>query len=256
MELGQVADLTQKLSGIVMYVGSLLVLTLLFGSVGLWIFEKMTVYPYPKKSTHTKTARQAHGLSGLIQPLCIVAGFGIAKLFPALYLPKYTITGLLMALLFFVGICLRGSGVGLRQALFNRYGLYLSLVFMGATLAGGVAFSWLFDEVSLWQGLALSSGFGWYSLSGTVMTEAYGAVWGSVALFNDLGRELLALMLIPYAMRYCPPVAIGLGGVTSLDFTLPTLTQAGGIEITPLVVSFGFITNVVSPILMVVFSAI
>ena len=41
----------------------------------------------------------------------------------------------------------------------------------------------------------MSSGYGWYSLSGIVITSAYGAQWGSVALLNDLLRELFALLL-------------------------------------------------------------
>lgn len=253
IELGFVENISQKIGGILVYLGCLLVLTIGFGSIGLLIFEKITTYPYQKSTNATSSSH--HVLSSLIQPACIGVGFVLAKVFPAIHLPQHTITILLMLLLLLVGICLRGSGVGLKQVMFNRYGLMMSLVFMGATLAGGVVFSLLFHEVSLWQGLALASGFGWYSLSGTVMTDAYGVIWGSVALFNDLGRELIALLFIPYVMRYYPTIAIGLGGVTSLDFTLPTLTQAGGIQITPLVVSFGFITNVVSPILMVVFSA-
>ncbi|MDO4896869.1 MAG: lysine exporter LysO family protein [Moraxella sp.] len=255
IELGFVENISQKVGDILIYLGCLLILTIGFGSLGLYIFEKVIGYPYPKNH-HANTSSSHHLLSGLIQPMCILVGFVMAKSFPMLYLPQHIITALLMALLFLVGICLNGSGISLKQALFNRYGVKLSLVFMGATLMGGAMFSLMFKEVSLWQGLALASGFGWYSLSGTVMTEAYGVIWGSVALFNDLGRELLALVFIPHVMRYRPAVAIGLGGVTSLDFTLPVLTQSGGIQITPLVVSFGFITNVVSPILMVVFSAI
>lgn len=102
--------------------------------------------------------------------------------------------------------------------------------------------------------MALASSFGWYSLSGTMMTDAYGAMWGSVALINDLTREILALLFIPAVMRHSSSAAIGLGGVTSLDFTLPTLQKAGGSEIVPMVISFGFITNVLSPVLMVLFS--
>ena len=105
------------------------------------------------------------------------------------------------------------------------------------------------------QGLALASGYGWYSLSGTIMTDAYGAVWGSVAPLNDLAREVIALIFIPWVMRYSTSVAVSLGGVTSLDFTLPTILQAGGTQIGPIAISFGFIVNIVSPVLMVLFSS-
>ena len=59
-------------------------------------------------------------------------------------------------------------------------------------------------------GLALASGFGWYSLSGILMTEAYGPVMGSAAFFNDLLRELAAVLLIPVLMTRYRSVGLGL----------------------------------------------
>jgi uncharacterized membrane protein YbjE (DUF340 family) len=254
-ELGLIGDIGQRLGDIVLYVLLLMALTLSFGTLGLWIFAKWQTFPYQVHGYHEN--KNSVSLAGsLIQIGCLAVGFAIAKILPADFvMPDYVITVLLMVLLLLVGICLRASGVSLKQALINKYGLQMSLVFMVFTLMGGAVFA-LMTDVPISQGLAMASGFGWYSLSGTVMTDAYGAVWGSVALFNDLGRELVALLFIPYVMRHSPTSAIGLGGVTSLDFTLPTLTGSGGIQITPLVISFGFITNVVSPVLMVGFSAL
>ena len=101
----------------------------------------------------------------------------------------------------------------------------------------------------------MASGYGWYSLSGIVMTSAYGAEWGSVALLNDLLREFFALVVIPLLMRRFPSAAVGIGGATSLDVTLPVIQQSGSLAVVPMAISFGFIVNIVSPILMVVFSA-
>ena len=116
-----------------------------------------------------------------------------------------------------------------------------SVIFTLAVLMGGVVFWLIFDEVSLTQSLALASGFGWYSLSAIVMTDAYGAVWGSEALFNDLVREFFALLFIPFFMRKTPSAAVGLGGATSLDFTLPIIQQSGGLGVVPLAISFGLL---------------
>ncbi|OOR90701.1 hypothetical protein B0181_04610 [Moraxella caviae] len=254
IELGLVEDLSSKVGSIALYLGSLMVLTIGFGLLGLAAFDKFAPPNQTTKSTNSTNHVSIHG--SLVQVACLAVGFVIAKWLPESALPPDgTITALLMALLFLVGISLKGSGVSLKQALLNKRGLAISAVFMVSTLVSGVVFALIFSEVSLAQGLALASGWGWYSLSGTVMTEAYGAVWGSVALLNDLGREVVALLFIPYVMRRSSSAAIGLGGVTSLDFTLPTLTQAGGTQIIPLVISFGFITNVLSPILMVFFSS-
>lgn len=252
MELGNVPNLHHELTNIALYLATLMVLTLGIGLLPLMVFDRLT----HKNTTHTTDAtRQPVSLTGsLVQLGCLAVGFILAKA-TTLTPPQHTITVLLMVLLFLVGICLKGSGVSLKQALLNKQGLHISMIFTLFTLLGGVIFAMLFEEVTFTQGLALASGFGWYSLSGTIMTDAYGAVWGSVALLNDLGREILALIFIPTLMRLSSSASIGLGGVTSLDFTLPTLTQAGGITLMPVIISFGFITNVISPILMVFFTS-
>lgn len=81
--------------------------------------------------------------------------------------------------------------------------------------------------------MALSSGFGWYSLSGILLTDAFGPVLGSVGFFNDLAREIAAIMLIPLLINRHRAAALGLGGATTMDFTLPVLQRSGGVSIVP-----------------------
>lgn len=254
IELGLVEDLGEKIGEIALYLFSLMALTISFGVVSLLIFDKLIPCPHARQGNQNSSQPSVSLRGSLVQLGCLAAGFILAKLLPPTLLPpEKTTTVLLMLLLFLVGISLKGSGISLKQAMLNKRGLQISLVFMAATLLAGVVFAIGFG-VPVSQGLALAAGFGWYSLSGTIMTDAYGAVWGSVALMNDLGREVLALIFIPVLMRYSSSAGIGLGGVTSLDFTLPTILQSAGTQIMPLVISFGFITNVVSPVLMVIFS--
>lgn len=257
IELGLVDDLVSKLGNIALYLATLLLLTISSGLIALYLFDYLLPCPYYKKSdnSHIKTPISLRG--SLTQVGCLAIGFVLGAYLPnSLHPPTWSTTALLMLLLFLVGLLLKNANISLKSALFNQRGLQISVVFMVSVLASGLLFAAFFEEVSWSKGLALASGFGWYSLSGTIMTDAYGAVWGSVALLNDLMREVLALILIPYVMRLSSSSAIGLAGATSLDFTLPTLQKSGGNEIVPLVISFGFITNVVSPILMVFFSTI
>lgn len=254
IELGLVEDLSQKVDEIAIYLSTLIALTISSGLIALWLFDRLYPIAQSTQAPSQKTVISLHG--SLVQIGCLAVGFLLAKFLPTSLLPPHNSTTiLLMALLFLVGISLKGSGVTLKEAMLNKRGLQISIIFTIVTLLSGAIFALIFADVSLAKGLALSSGFGWYSLSGTVMTDAYGAVWGSVALLNDLIREILALIFIPWVMRHSASAAIGLGGVTSLDFTLPTLTASGGTKIIPIVISFGFITNVISPILMVFFSA-
>ena len=138
----------------------------------------------------------------------------------------------LIFLLLLVGIQLRNSGMTLRQIVLNRRGTLVALVVTVASLAGGALAAQLLG-LPVKAGLAMASGFGWYSLSGILITDAYGPVMGSAAFFNDLARELVAIMLIPTLVRRSRSTALGLCGATSMDFTLPVLQRSGGLDMVP-----------------------
>ncbi|MBP6563286.1 MAG: lysine exporter LysO family protein [Neisseriaceae bacterium] len=184
----------------------------------------------------------------------IVAGFAVGYTLKDYgHLPDAFSTVVLMALLLLIGIQLRSSGIGLRRVLINKRGLIMSVLFMASSLLGGLLAALLLG-LPLFQGLSIASGFGWYSLSSIVITDAFGPVMGSVAFLNDLLREFLAFALIPLLMRRHPSTAIGIGGATSLDFVLPVIQRSGGIEVVPIAISFGFVVNICSPILMIFFA--
>lgn len=254
IELASVENLISRFNEIFIYWLTLVLLTVGSGLLSLYIFDKISPCPYYQSQNNTqKNTINIHG--SLIQLGCLIIGFWVGLFLPPKFIPHSTAnTALLMALLFLVGFLLKNSNITLKQALFNKRGLQISIVFMLSVMASGLVFSMLFTDVSWQKGLALASGFGWYSLSGTIMTQSYGAIWGSVALLNDLTREILALLFIPYIMKHSSSSAIGLAGVTGMDFTLPILQKSGGTNMVPLIISFGFITNILSPIFMVFFS--
>ena len=256
IELSQVEGLGSQVGEIALYVTVLAILTIGAGLFGLMLFDRLK--PWQAKKPVAKSKEHHVSIRGsLVQVFCVVIGMVIGYFLPIDYMPpENTMTVLLMILILLVGIGLKGSGITLKEVLLNKRGVQMSIIFTLAVLIGGLVFAMIFTDVSWTQGLALSSGFGWYSLSAIIMTDAYGAIWGSVALFNDLIREFFALLFIPVFMRKYPSAAVGLGGATSLDFTLPIIQQSGGLKVVPLAISFGFIINIVAPVLMVVFSAL
>lgn len=252
--LAQVENLLTQIDGIVGRI--VLLFTLLMGCnlLVLCAFDKFV--PWRQHATQN-LERPRISIAGSLQQLAmVILGYVLGSVLPHTWLPPESAgTYALMLLVFVVGLQLRGNGIALHQILLNPRGLQLSVLFMFSCLLAGGIFAALLDEVSWTKGFALSSGYGWYSLSGIVMTQAYGATWGSIALINDLLREFFALVMIPVLMRRFPSCAVGVGGATSLDFTLPIIQSSGGLAVVPMAISFGFIVNVVSPILMLLFSA-
>lgn len=159
----------------------------------------------------------------------------------------------LITLLLLVGIQLRNSGMTLRQIVLNRRGMMIAFVVTISALIGGAVAAHLL-ELPLKTGLAMASGFGWYSLSGILITDAYGPVLGSTAFFNDLARELVAIMLIPTLVRRYRSSALGVCGATSMDFTLPVLQRSGGVEMVPAAIVHGFLLSLLAPVLIALFS--
>ncbi|WP_444985025.1 lysine exporter LysO family protein [Halomonas mongoliensis] len=158
----------------------------------------------------------------------------------------------LYALLALIGCQLRNSGMALRQILLNRHGLAIALMLAATSLVGGLIAAPLLD-LRASEGLAMAAGFGWYSLSAILVGDALGPALGGVAFFNDLARELLAFVLIPLVIRRHAALAIGYGGATSMDFTLPVIQQHGGVTCVPVAVVSGFILSLLSPPLTLFF---
>ncbi|SDL20179.1 Uncharacterized membrane protein YbjE, DUF340 family [Modicisalibacter muralis] len=173
-------------------------------------------------------------------------GFGTLGFNEAPALAEQLAEWVLYALLGLIGCQLRNSGMPLKQILLNRHGLAIATTVAVSSLVAGLLAAPLLGL--RWnEGLAMAAGFGWYSLSGILIGDQLGPVLGGVAFFNDLARELLAFLLIPLVIHRTTPLAIGYGGATSMDFTLPVIQQHGGVACVPIAVVSGFILSLLSP---------
>src|SRR5699024_5556202 len=61
--------------------------------------------------------------------------------------------------------------------------------------------------LGLRESVSVGAGMGWYSLSGVMLTDFYGAEVGAVAFMSNLLRELLSFLTIPLAVKYLNPYA-------------------------------------------------
>jgi uncharacterized membrane protein YbjE (DUF340 family) len=159
---------------------------------------------------------------------------------------------ILFLLLFFIGIQLRNSGLTLRQILLNKHGMVIALVIIVSSMVGGLVSALILD-IDIYRGLAMASGFGWYSLAGILMGDAFGPVYGGASFMIELLRELVALILIPLFIRTKPCTSIGYAGATAMDFTLPVIQTTGGVRCVPIAIVSGFILSLLVPVLMLFF---
>ena len=119
-----------------------------------------------------------------------------------------------------------------------------------------IAYSFWNTQMDLKDLIMLSQGYGFYSMSGVVVTELRNAELGSIALMNDLFREIFAILLM-YCMgwRY-PRSAISAAGATAMDVTLPMVKQACGHDFIPHAMVSGFILSLLAPVMVSVLAVI
>ena len=127
------------------------------------------------------------------------------------------------------------------------------LVVVGSML-GGALVAWLAD-VPLKAGLALSSGYGWFSLSSVMVAEALGKAYGTMALSIDLLRELLAFVILYALGRWWPLVGLAAAGATAMDSSLPIIKQACSPSVIPMAMVSGFLLTLLAPFMMSLFLA-
>ncbi|MEA1080481.1 lysine exporter LysO family protein [Marinobacter qingdaonensis] len=251
--LGQMEGLASQLGGMAVQVLMLVLALFLANMVGLWLFHRWQPMTLQVGPVEGSTGYRRLFLAGLKPLLAVLVGLLAGYfLLPKLAFVEDVATGALMLLLFLIGLQLRNAGLSLRKLLMNRQGLGIALALTLSSLVAGVL---LIPVLALpWHDvLALASGFGWYSLSGIVIGDALGPAWGGVAFLNDVLREIIALALIPVLISARPAMAIGYGGATAMDFTLPVIRSSGGLGCVPVAIASGFLLSFLSPVLMGVF---
>ena len=185
----------------------------------------------------------------------VILGFAIGATAPEFEGINYgSVTGwVLNALLFMIGVQFAQSGLSLRSAFLRADTLIVPLATVVGSLAGGFVVALLFD-IGAGKGLALSAGFGWYSLSGVLISDMGDAVLGSAAFLANMIREALALVLIPVlAVTRRPYAAVGVGGATAMDVTLPLVEQCIGPDAVPVSFTSVAVLSLLVPVLVPLF---
>ena len=194
----------------------------------------------------------------------IVVGFfvlgvlaGRSGSMPAWVLSSTTSFVALCALLLCVGI-----GIGLNPDMKNdikslspRLALLPVATILGSWMGAMAAYLLMSNDVcsilhhrSLTDCLAIDSGFAYYSLSSIFITEYRGAELGTIALLANIIREMITLLLAPLiAKRFGPLAPISSGGATTMDTTLPIITQSVGQRYVALSIYHGFVTDFTVP---------
>jgi len=177
---------------------------------------------------------------------------GISKNLPDLMMQDDFSMYALYVLMFLVGI---GIGADRKSwSILRTMKIKIILIPIGVivgTFSGAALFSVLIPDLRLKEVLAVSAGFGYYSLSSLFITELSGEMLGVVALLSNILREIFTLLATPLLVIYFGKLAgIASGGATSMDTTLPVISRYSGKEWSIIAVFSGVILTILVPFLV------
>ena len=209
-------------------------------------------------------AQAAEAPAGGLRDSLIIVGCFVAGVLVALagWLPEDLPMGEITKWGLYVLLVCVGFGLGMDEGFFASLktlpvrSLLLPLVTIVGSLAGGLLAWWVVSLMhttapGLADTLAVTSGFGYYSLSSVLLDEARGPMIATIALASNLLRELLTLLTAPLLRRWFGPYAvIASGGATSMDTTLPVAVRYGGSRYAPVSIYHGFFLTVTVPFIV------
>lgn len=172
----------------------------------------------------------------------------------------------LYLLMFQVGLSI-GSDKKLKEILGSIRPKLLLVPF--ATIAGTLVFSalvsLLLTQWSVFDCLAVGSGFAYYSLSSILITQLkepslgvrLAAELGTIALMANIMREIMTLLCTPLFVKYFGRLSpICAGGATTMDTTLPIITRYSGKELVFVSIFHGIIVDFSVPFLVSFFCSL
>lgn len=208
-----------------------------------------------KKSTSKQQKSLSNILSHLKEPalligIVIVGAIAAASTDLFFWFSDSITEWLLYVLLFLVGVQMVQGKTDLISVLKNPISLALPLLTIFGTLLGSSIIP-LFFDIDLSEALAVGAGFGWYSLSGVLISDLGDPVLGSIAFLSNLFRESAAFLLIPLLAGFGKQrAAISVCGATSMDVTLPMVEKFCGVDYVPLSLAHGILLTLVVPFLV------
>ena len=165
---------------------------------------------------------------------------------------------ILYALMLQVGVSI-GSNKNLKTIISHLHPKML-LIPLG-TIIGTLLFSALasilVSQWSVFDCMAVGSGFAYYSLSSILITQfkepsiglQLATELGTIALLTNIFREMMALLGTPLIKKYFGKLApISAAGVNSMDVLLPSISRYSGKEMIPIAILHGILIDMSVPV--------
>jgi len=172
------------------------------------------------------------------------------------WVSDYVFNGALIVLLFVMGLVFGLDKESVSKM--RRTGLKILAIPLAVavgSIAGG-AVGGLVLGLDAVKTMAVTAGYGWYTLAGPLVGQFFGAQWGALGFVVNFLRELLTIVTIFVTARIDKYAPIALGGATTMDTTLPVIARYCGSDSLIAAFSSGFTLSIIAPFTIIAVAAL
>ncbi len=189
----------------------------------------------------------------------VVLGYvnnSVVGVVPSVWINTYLFNGALLLLLFVMGLAfgIDKEAVGKLKARGFRILVIPVVVVLGSVLGGLVGGFVL--GLNVFGSMAVTSGFGWYTVTGPLLTQVLGSQWGALGFTANFLRELLTIVLVSVWAKADKFAAVASGGATTMDTTLPVIVRYCGSDVLVAAFSSGFVLSLLAPFMVLAFASL
>jgi len=172
------------------------------------------------------------------------------------FVSDYLFNASLILLLFVMGVVFgmdKESIAKMRHVGFKilafPFAVALGSIFGG--LVGGLILG-----INVTASMAVSAGYGWYTLAGPLTSQLFGAEWGALGFTVNFLRELITIVTISLTVKVDKYAPVALGGATTMDTTLPVIVRYCGADMLITAFSSGFTLSLIAPFTITTIAAL
>ena len=188
-----------------------------------------------------------------------VAGYvnnNVATLVASSWVTDYLFNASLFMLLFVMGLSFgidKEAVAKLRSKGFRILIVPVAVAF--GSIVGGLV-GGLILRLDIYASMAVTAGYGWYTLTGPLMQQILGTEWGAMGFAVNFFRELLTIITVSLLVKVDKYAPIASGGATTMDTTLPVIMRYCGSDVLVTAFSSGFALSMIAPFTVVAMASL
>ena len=165
----------------------------------------------------------------------------------SVWVSDYLVNASLMLLLFVMGVAfaMENNSISKIRRTGPRILIVPLAIALGTILSGLV--SALILGINVVATTAVTAGYGWYTLTGPLVSQIFGAKWGALGFAANFLRELLTILTVSLMVKVDKYAPTASGGATAMDTTLPIIVRYCGSDTLITAFSSGFVLSIIAP---------